>query len=223
MRSLSGLVVLFAVCLSVHVVASPNELMICDFESDREAAVFEVNTGSTRLVSAGVARGERALEITFDPKGQYGAAYMTTGRMPRDWSAHDALVLYVTNPGPAPIQATLLIADQAWLDRGRTYWNRHNAGRMLPPGASRWVVPVQGLYRGEAGSRNNDIKRNIDADAIVRLDFGFGRPGTTGRVIVDAVMLTRSGRPEGHTRQLKPRDLKIRSCIWLKLSRFLLS
>ncbi|MBT4819371.1 MAG: hypothetical protein HON70_26930, partial [Lentisphaerae bacterium] len=183
--------------LLLHGAPSGDDLVVCDFEDRRQTALFEVNAGTTRLVSEGVVRGERALEITFDSKGRYGAAYMTTGRMPRDWSSFDALVLHVTNPGATPIRATLLIADQAWADSGRSYWNRHNSGTMLVPGRTRWVIPVQGLYRGEAGSRNRDIKRNIDADAIVRLDFGFGRPGSTGRVIVDAVALTRSGRPSG--------------------------
>ena len=72
------------------------------------------------------------------------------------------------------MDASLLVADRAWEESGGTYWNRHNSGRSFPPGRTEWVIPLRGLYRGEAGSRNNDIKRNIDPDSIVRIDFGFG-------------------------------------------------
>ncbi len=78
----------------------------------------------------------------------------------------------------------------------RSYWNRHNAQTTFPPGVSQWVIPVNGLYRGEAGSRNNDIKRNIDPDSIVRLDFGFGQRGLSGRVVIDNFRLVKSSRPE---------------------------
>jgi hypothetical protein len=173
---------------------------INDFETAAERKDWEFRSGTPRLVREGVAHGRRALEITFDPEGRYAPAYLTW-KLPRrqrqDWSGFDALVLDVTNPADEPMPAYLLIADQAWRDKGRTYWNRHNASRTLAPGRTRWVIPLGGLYRGEAGSRNNDIKRGIDTDKIVRLDFGLGRKGAAGRVIIDDLRLVRVDRPEG--------------------------
>jgi hypothetical protein len=176
---------------------SQQTLTLCDFEEPSLPAIWEFNSGQPRLIRDGALVGQQSLEITFDPRAPYNGAYMNSYRLPRDWSAHDALVLDVLNPNAEPIAASVLIADQAWQDSGRTYWNRHNASRTLPPGRTEWVIPVDGLYRGEAGSRNNDIKRNIDPDSIVRVDFGFGRRGQTGRVVLDHLRLVKTAIPSG--------------------------
>ena len=168
-----------------------------DFETDADLKAWEVNSGTPRIVDEGATHGQRAMEIVFDPKGRYQPGYMTWRRVRRDWSDYDALVLDVLNPSDQPISGYVLIADAAWRDQGRTYWNRHNAGTTFAPGRTTWTIPVRGLYRGEAGSRNNDIKRDIDPDQIVRLDFGFGRKGVAGRVVIDHLRLVKAGRPEG--------------------------
>ncbi|HET6429983.1 MAG TPA: hypothetical protein VFJ30_16325, partial [Phycisphaerae bacterium] len=170
---------------------------LCDFEDPADIRAWEFTAGTPGVVEEGVTHGRKALEITFDPQGQYHPAYMTWRSVRGDWSGFDALVLDVFNPGLEPIPATVLIADRAWVQKGRSYWNRHNGSATLAPGPTRWTIPVGGLYRGEAGSRNNDIKRNIDASEIVRLDFGFGVKGAAGRVIVDDLRLVRVARPAG--------------------------
>ena len=81
--------------------------------------------------------------------------------------------------------------------KGSTYWNRHNSSTIFPPGRTEWTIPVRGLYRGEAGSRNNDIKRDIDPDSIARVDFGFGARGSEGSVVIDALRLVKAARPAG--------------------------
>ncbi|MFC1716048.1 hypothetical protein ACFL6S_20425 [Candidatus Poribacteria bacterium] len=172
-------------------------LLLCDFEDEDALAQWEINNGTPALTSEGVTQGQRALEIRFDPEGSYYGAYLFWNKVQGDWSDYDAAVLDVWNPNPVSIAATLLIADRAWEQKDRSYWNRHNARTTFPPGVSQWVIPVNGLYRGEAGSRNNDIKRNIDPDSIVRLDFGFGQRGLSGRVVIDNFRLIKSGRPDG--------------------------
>jgi len=171
--------------------------VVCDFDTDAAVRQWDYVSGAPRLVAEGVTQGQKALEIAFDPKARYHGAYVYWKRPPRDWSAYDALVLDVFNPSPQPVVASLLVADQAWKDKNGSYWNRHNGGRALPPGRTEWVIPVRGLYRGEAGSRNNDIKRNIDPDAIVRVDFGFGKKGTSGRIIIDNLRFVKAAKPEG--------------------------
>lgn len=170
---------------------------LCDFETPDDIKAWEINAGQPKLVQTGVAHGKSALEIRFDPKGPYHPAYMSWNRVRGDWSGFDALVLDVTNPSDQPMPATLLIGDKAWASKGRSYWNRHNAGRVFAPGHSRWVIPLGGLYRGEAGSRNGDIKANIDPSSIVRLDFGFGVKGTEGSVIIDDLRLVKFTHPAG--------------------------
>lgn len=173
------------------------ETLLCGFEGPEALRGWEIVSGTAALVAEGATEGRQALELCFDPKARYNGAYLSWRRVPRDWSAHDALALDVTNPGPGPVPASLLIADQAWADRGRTYWNRHNAHTAFPPGRSRWVIPVRGLFRGEAGCRNPDLKTDIDPAGIVRLDFGFGVRGAGGRILLDNLRLLRLGRPAG--------------------------
>ena len=170
---------------------------LCDFEADADLRAWEFVAGTPRLVPEGASHGASALEIGFDPQGEYHGAYIGWNRVQGDWRGYDALVLDVTNPDPEPIPATVLIADRAWRDGGSSYWNRHNAAATFAPGKTRWVIATGGLYRGEAGSRNNDIKRNIDVDGIVRVDFGFGAKGAAGRVIIDDLRLVKVAPPAG--------------------------
>ncbi len=188
---------LFLILLQIGIGLYAEEVkLLCDFEDADALAQWGINSGTPRLVTEGVTQGKHALEIQFDPRGRYYGAYFYWNRVQGDWSGYDAAVLDVWNPNPTPIAAYVLIADRAWEQKGRSYWNRHNAQTTFPPGVSQWVIPVNGLYRGEAGSRNNDIKRNIDPESIVRLDFGFGQRGLSGRIVIDNFRLIKSGRPE---------------------------
>jgi len=188
-------------CLAILVLASvaaaEDVKVLCDFETEADVKQWQYVAGTPRLVTESVTHGKNALEITFDPKAQYNGAYVYWKRPPRDWTAYDALVLDVFNPSPDPVPASLLVADQAWRDKNGSYWNRHNCHITLAPGSTQWTIPVRGLYRGEAGSRNNDIKRNIDPDSIVRVDFGFGRKGTPGRILIDNLRFVKAAKPEG--------------------------
>jgi hypothetical protein len=176
---------------------SEEALRLCDFETQADVQAWSVNSGRPRLSDQHVTHGKSSLEIVFDPAGQYHPAYMTWNRPRRDWSGYDALVLDVLNPSDEPMPGFLLIADQAWKDKNASYWNRHNSSTVFAPGRTTWTIPLGGLYRGEAGSRNNDIKRNIDTASIVRLDFGFGRKGASGSVFIDDMRLVKVARPAG--------------------------
>jgi hypothetical protein len=77
--------------------------------------------------------------------------YLNTFRMPHDWSAFDALELDIFVEGDAPISGSLLVADAIWDKSDKSYWNRHNGSFNLHPGANTLSIPVNGLYRGEAG------------------------------------------------------------------------
>jgi len=159
--------------------------------------LWEYNGGQPRLIRDAPLQGRQSLQITFDPKARYHGAYIASFRLRRDWSAYDALVLDVLNPNTDPVPGYVLIADRAWQEHGSNYWNRHNGARTFPPGRTQWVIPVRGLYRGEAGSRNNDLKRNIDPDSIIRVDFGFGGKGRAGRIVIDHLRLVKTATPDG--------------------------
>jgi len=183
--------------LSASCAIAQEARLVNGFESADELPAWEFVAGTPRLVTEGVAQGQRAIEITFDPAGEYYPASMFWNRVIRDWSIYDALVVDVLNPNDFPIEGSVLIADQAWLDKNRSYWNRHNGGTTFAPGKGTWTIPVRGLYRGEAGSRNNDIKTDIDPSSIVRLDLNFGSKGRTGRVIIDNIRFIKVARVEG--------------------------
>lgn len=182
--------------LVVTATCSPaREQLISSFESEAELARWQITAREARLVEDHATHGNRALELTFDPAARWNASTLFWNNPPRDWSAWDALIVDVYNPMDRPVPGALLIADQAWADTGRSYWNRHNSNVTFAPGPGRWVIPVRGLYRGEAGSRNNDIKRDIDVDQIVRVDLNFGTQGDTGRIIVDYIRFVAVDRP----------------------------
>ncbi len=197
MRTWTLLCAVVCLLLSVCVVSAQEVELLSDFEEEAALADWQFISGTPELVTEGVTHGRRALQVTFDPGAEYHGAYLYWDTVPGDWSDYDALVIDVLNPGERPIPAYTLIADQAWLDSGRNYWNRHNSEISFAPGPGRWVIPVNGLFRGEAGSRNNDIKRNIDSDSIVRLDLGFGGRGAEGRVIIDNIRFVKTARPAG--------------------------
>ncbi|HJN19256.1 MAG TPA: hypothetical protein QGH10_27440 [Armatimonadota bacterium] len=185
-----------AACLLSGCVTPAQDVLINGFEDQAELSQWEITAGGQALVNEGVTQGDTALELTFDPNGQWDAAHLFWNRVVQDWSAHDALVVDILNPNDFPVRASLLIGDQAWQDKNASYWNRHNSSITFAPGAGRWVVPTRGIYRGEAGSRNNDIKTDIDPSQIIRLDFGFGGKGETGRIIVDNIRFVTIDRPE---------------------------
>lgn len=157
------------------------------FEAPTDVAVFEVSQGPpVSLSTQHVTEGARSLKLAT-------GNYLSTWKLPGNWSGFQSLDLDAYNDTGDVVVVSLLIADQAWKDTGSTYWNRHNGGFNLLPGENHVSIPVEGLYRGEAGSRNNDLKSNIDPGSIVRVDLGFqGKPGA---VFLDHLRLVRGTRP----------------------------
>ncbi|MFT7514960.1 MAG: hypothetical protein ACI9QL_004185, partial [Candidatus Omnitrophota bacterium] len=90
------------------------------------------------------------------------------------------------------VKLEVMIGDDTWSQKP-DYWNRHNAIYNLVPGANTISIPVNGLYRGEAGARNRDIKRNIDANQISVLDLHFFGKGSDGFIFMDNMRLSADG------------------------------
>jgi hypothetical protein len=183
--------------LSLLARAAAQEAILCAFDRAEDLRQWEVRSGTATVAALPDAPDRQGLRLEFDPAGEYQPAYLTWSRVQRDWSGFDALILDVFNPSAEPLPGYVLVADQAWADKGRTYWNRHNAETTFAPGRTEWRIPVRGLFRGEAGSRNNDIARNLDPDAIVRLDFGFGERRSAGVVWLSNLRLVKAERAAG--------------------------
>lgn len=193
MRSLSvvpALVVGLSVLLWLSAARAEDTKPIVDFEEDAQVQFWQYSQGQGARSTEHATSGKSALKM------QTGA-YVTTGRMPRDWSGFDSLNIDVYVEGDEPVGVSLLIADKPWEDKGRNYWDRHNGSYNLQPGANTIEIPVNGLFRGEAGSRNNNIKSNIDPTQIIRMDLGFIAKGKPAAIYLDNMRLVKESRPAG--------------------------
>ncbi len=188
---------LLSLSLVAMAAAYGQEELLYPFASPADIRQWDINSGQASIAPLPGRPEAKAMRLVFDPKGNYQPGYIQWRRPQGDWSGFDALMLEVTNPGTEPMPGYALVADRAWEEKGRSYWNRHNGSVVFPPGTTEWRIPVEGMYRGEAGSRNNDIKRNIDSDSIVRVDFGFGKKGASGEVYLRDLRLVKAGRPAG--------------------------
>jgi len=162
--------------------------LLSGFESEADVASVDCDSGAIALDTAHVTEGARSLCVPADD-------YLRFFQLPGDWRRFDALEVDIYVDLAEPVSVYVLIGDEAWQQRS-TYWNRYNASFALRPGANTLAIPIGGLYRGEVGSRFNDLKIPIDASRIVRLDLGFTPSGQTeGSVYLDNMRLTRTGAP----------------------------
>jgi hypothetical protein len=161
-----------------------------DFDSDADLRAWEFKHKSATLSDQHVTHGSRSVKIAPNE-------YVNSFRLPRDWSGYDALEFDAFVEGDGPVGGTLLIGDEPWQKSGGSYWNRHNGSFNLKPGPNTVSIPVNGLYRGEAGSRNNDLKSNIDPSKIIRFDLGFQpKAGAAVTAIyLDHLRLVKESRP----------------------------
>ncbi len=167
------------------------ERILASFEEDAELGRWEIQQGTAKLSDQHVTHGKRSLQVASHE-------YILSYHLPGDWTGFDSVEVDFFVDGPAPVGVGLMIGDQHWKDVMATasYWNRHNSGFTLKPGKNAISIPVNGLFRGEAGSRNNDIKTMIDPAKIVRLDFGF-KSESPATVWIDNLRLTKEDLPEG--------------------------
>jgi len=158
-----------------------------DFEDDAELPAWEIQQKSGSLSDKHATHGTKCLKLAANE-------YLFWYKVPKDWTPYDTFEIDVFVDGDDPVAASVLVADEEHKAKPG-YWNRHNSGYNLKPGANTISVPVNGLFRGEAGSRGNDIKTNINPKAIVRFDLGF--QGKGAGVYVDYMRLVKESRPEG--------------------------
>src|SRR5262245_53636118 len=117
-RYLFAALLLFA-DLGVSVFAQETKVVL-DFESEADLKFFEFKNKSAGLSDAHVTHGKKCVKIAANE-------YLNTSRMPRDWSAFDALEMDVFVEGETPVAGSVLVGDAIWDNSpGRSYWNRHN-------------------------------------------------------------------------------------------------
>ncbi len=165
-----------------------DQRLLLGFETKAEMESVEIKSGGGALSTEHATQGRYSLRVPADD-------YLIFFHLPRDWSGYDALEADVYCDVTQPMSLYVLIGDEAWQNKS-TYWNRYNGNLSLRPGPNTISIPLGGLYRGEAGSRFNDLKTNIDPSRIVRLDLGFKPTGDeSGRVYLDNLRLVRWSRP----------------------------
>ncbi|MBT7166123.1 MAG: hypothetical protein HN904_25305, partial [Victivallales bacterium] len=128
LRSSRRCAFLFGGVLLLAMVVGAQEAVLCPFASPTDIGQWSINCGKATTAPLPGKPGTKAMRLVFDGKGQYQPGYIFWNRPRRDWSGFDALVLEVTNPGTQPVPGYVLVADRAWEEKGRSYWNRHNGG-----------------------------------------------------------------------------------------------
>ncbi len=176
-----------ALLLSLGVASADQSKLLSGFDSDAELRAMEVDGGPGVLSDQHVTQGARSLQIYDDQAIRFL-------QMPQDWSGYDALQIDIYSESSEPVSVDVLIGDQAW-QANSTYWNRYNGTLSLRPGANTLSISLGGLYRGEAGSRNNDLKTDIDVSRITRFDLSFTPVGKRERLYADNLRLTKWSRP----------------------------
>jgi hypothetical protein len=165
--------------------------LLLDFESDADLKLWDFAQKSGSIVAEHATHGQKCLKIA-------STEHMFWYRVPKDWSAYDTMEIDVFVEGDEPVGGHVLIGDEAWKAKENgTYWNRHNGTFNLKPGANTVTISVNGLFRGEAGSRNADIKTNIDPKTIVRFDIGFEKKGAPTSLFLDNMRFVKESRPDG--------------------------
>lgn len=163
-------------------------MMLLDFEQPAQRRAWRAVRGPRpQRVRRHAVRGAYSLRTET-------GALLRSRSLPSDWSGYEALAFSVFHAGDAPTELHIMIGDRAW-ERSRTYWNRYNAITMLHPGENRIQIPVQGLYRGESGSRGNDLPGSLDPTAITRVDLSFQGPPAV--LYLDDFRLLRMRPPQG--------------------------
>ena len=189
MRKWIWLWAVLALCGALPAQCTESRLLL-GFETQAEVGSVEIKSGAGALSGEHATQGKHSLCVPADD-------YLLFFQLPRDWSGYDALEVDLYCGLEEPVSLYVLIGDEAWNAKS-TYWNRYNGTFSLRPGANTISIPLGGLYRGEVGSRYNDLKTSIDAARITRLDLGFTPTGgAEGSVYVDNLRLTRWSRPAG--------------------------
>lgn len=175
-----GLIALL--CGVVFASAPAKERLLKDVEGKQDVKFWEKPKGTLEVVGDSLLKGKASAKVT---PGTYLVMFRRTG-IPGDWSGYDALAIDFNNTTGKAQRLYILVGDKDWQQKkGGTYWNRHNSTHSLPPGKHTFKLPITGLYRGEAGSRYNDIKHPIVPKDILRLDLGIGKKGEKGAIYLD--------------------------------------
>jgi len=195
MKRLISLFIIVFLC-SVNISpAQSEEKLLADIEKSEdirhwnkpEGKSLEVSQESPLLGSASV----KVYPYTY-------ISFSELSGIPGDWSGYDAIAIDFNNTTGKSQPLHILLGDNDWIKAGTQYWDRYNGNHMLPPGRYTFTLGITGLYRGELGSRFNNLKDVINPAQIVRLDLGIGRQGDKGEkpIYLDNIRLISKKLPE---------------------------
>ena len=172
MKKLTHLFTIIFLCVLFTFSAHAKEKLLKDIESPSDIRGWDKPVGQNMQISLqSPLLGARSLKLypytylsmSLDRSGVIG-----------DWSGYDAIQIDFNNTTGKSQPLYILIMDKDCRDAGSQYWDRHNSNHMLPPGKYTFTLPITGLYRGELGSRFNNLKHVVNTAEIVRLDLGIG-------------------------------------------------
>ncbi len=191
------LLLLALLLLTMGSLAYADSSLLCGFETKAGLAAPPDQTLTGELSDQHVTEGSHSFSLPVEET-------LSLSELPKDWSGYEAVELDVYLEAPVPYPLRVEIRDAAWQTKP-TYWNSFRAEYGLRPGANTIAIPVTGLYRGEMGSRYNDLKTAIDPKQIVQVLLAFDSrrrrdtkaPRSGARVYLDNLRLTKASRPAG--------------------------
>lgn len=154
--ALLALLTLAPITVGAQAAQTPDVRPLADFEGGTVGPF--VPGPDVAAVPEHATQGKNALRITHGYAAWDGA---------QDWSGYEFLEADVFNAGQAPAQVYVEIHDTATTG----YWTRVNYTTVLPPGASRLVVPTD-IYVGEKSRPGHAL----DRAHVTRLVLSVGEP-----------------------------------------------
>lgn len=165
---------------SVPAASGPEEpYVLCDFESEQAAALWEFLSAGLTLTDQHVAAGTRAGRFEFQTGHQSSAAMIedafSKGVVPSDWSGYRSLRFIAYAEGPAPLRLMLQLKDGGG--------KRFKKNLVLPPGEATSIRLELAEAKGAVNVRN-----------IQQLNLFLWKPRSNATVIIDDVRLEPKGK-----------------------------
>ena len=166
MKKLTHLSTIIFLCLIFTFTAHAKEKLLKDIESPADIKGWNKPQGQNMQISLqDPLLGTHSLKLY--PYTYLSMSLDRTGVI-GDWSGYDAIQIDFNNTTSKSQPLYVLIMDKDCIDAGSQYWDRHNGDHMLPPGKYTFTLPITGLYRGELGSRFNNLKHVVNTAEIRR-------------------------------------------------------
>jgi len=164
------------------------EMMVCDFESEKEIKSWDMELGCKMEISKeNVTSGKSSAKVIFpaNPK-EYPAVSLTLKKLDKpNWKDFDYLVIEIFNPGTETVMAGYKIEDAlSHVDDNSTEarTSRSTDSFALKPGKNTIEVEIAGMV-------TFDKKRSIKFEDLRLIAIGLATPAVDTILYIDNIHL----------------------------------